>query len=338
MCAERQLRAIAHQNEMRRPLVAVVISRLGNPCAVCRRACNFSLRSNSAILRPSLYSAFLTLTGNMSSLNSTPLVFFKRLVVFLNRQDGSQTLEQLLPSAVSFCSTDSTTPYTKEYISEVIRKSQNSVRRFRLRVEKRKRGIAAWEAVREQLANTRLNSAKRAKIERDNAAVIAAPHRPPAIKPTSHEQAEQRLVRALGELRARSAQRAAEAKRNEEEAKRRRKEERAAEKRERHAKAAAENERKKRDKQELKNREAELLVRQTDVRAQQALDAAARHQDLQKERIAEAQRRKAIDGKLQDVLDLMIVKLGGRKRKRSEEADESDSDKENVEPEGEWQV
>ena len=112
---------------MRRPLVAVVISRLGNPCAVCRRACNFSLRSNSAILRPSLYSAFLTLTENMSTLNSTPLVFFKRLVVFLNRQDGSQTQEQLLPSAVDCVSKDSTTPYTEEYISEVIRKSQNSV-------------------------------------------------------------------------------------------------------------------------------------------------------------------------------------------------------------------
>ena len=59
----------------------------------------------------------------------------------------------------------------------------------------------------------------------------------------------------------------------------------------------------------------------------QVLDAKTKQMDSMKERKKEAERRERIDNKLEKVLDLLIADRGGRKRKKREEADESESDK-----------
>ena len=274
----------------------------------------------------------------MSVPNHTPLTLFRHVTDFIRAQNGSQTQKQLLPSLVEAVSRRTRAAHTEHDFSELIRKSQDSVRRFRSVVQRRKAAAAAYKAVKERLDNPRLKPETKAAIERDSAHIIRAGRRTPAPKQTTRGLAEERLVKALGELKEKNARWAAEAKQNEEEAKRRKREQKQEEKKAREEREAAEKEEKKKAEQERREREVELRTRQTDVRAMQVLDAKTKQMDLEKERKKEAERRERIDNKLEKVLDLLIADRGGRKRKKREEADESESDKENVEPEGEWQV
>ena len=193
---------------------------------------------------------------------------------------------------------------------------KDSVRRFRSVVQRRKAAAAAYKAVKERLDNPRLKPETKAAIERDSAHIIRAGRRTPAPKQTTRGLAEERLVKALGELKEKNARWAAEAKQNEEEAKKRKREQKQEEKKAREEREAAEKEEKKKAEQERREREVELRTRQTDVRAMQVLDAKTKQMDLEKERKKEAERRERIDNKLEKVLDLLIADRLGAESER----------------------
>lgn len=179
---------------------------------------------------------------------------------------------------------------------------------------------------------------RRAAIERENAGIIRAYNNRKILKTDKWTQAEERLVAALTALKEKNNVWAAEKEKVKQEDKERKGEQKKQEKKEKEEKKAAEKEEKQKAEQAKRDREAELKARQTDVRAMQSLDAKAKQLDLEKERQEEAARRKRIDVKLETLLDLFFDNEQHKKRQRRDETVESDSDKENVRPEGQWQA
>ena len=333
-----RLRVVAHQTEtkrrgvLRRRLSACSTTTTVLPSVQLSTSFNFS--PCETIIQQPASSSLQT----MPAAAPPPLVLFKHVTAFIREQTGSQTQKQLLPALTEYVSKRTRSQHTEHDVSELIRKSHDGVRRFRLKVQKRKTVKAQWEALQERLKSSRLTPTRRAAIERDNAHVIAAHRKAAALNQSSREQAEERLVQALGELKEKCEQWTAETERQKEEEKKRKKVQKQEERAAKEEKAAAEREEKKQVEQEKREREAELRARQTDVRAMQALDAKARQLNLEKERVEEAERRKRIDGKVENLLDLLIAERQGKKRRKREEAEESESDKENQEPNGEWRV
>ena len=95
-----------------------------------------------------------------SSLQTTPavapppLVLFKHVTAFIREQTGSQTQKQLLPALTEYVSKRTRSQHTEHDVSELIRKSHDGVRRFRLKVQKRKTVKAQWEALQERLKSS----------------------------------------------------------------------------------------------------------------------------------------------------------------------------------------
>jgi DNA polymerase III gamma/tau subunit len=275
----------------------------------------------------------------MSGPARPPFTLYKHITDFIDRQNGSQTQKQLLPAIAEHVSTAKRMPQTVDSILTIIHKSQDDMRRFRLEVHRWKTGEAEWTTLQKTLENKRLTVARRAAIEMANARIIRAHDKrsgKSAPKLDKRGIAEERLVKALNELKEKNVQWAAQAERDAEEEKQRKREQKREEKKEREEKKAADKEVKKQADQEKRNREAELRARQTDLRAMQSLDAKAQQVKLEKDKKEEAERRKTIDNLMITALKIFIDPqqgTKGRKRQRREEPVVSDSDKENIEPE-----
>ena len=274
----------------------------------------------------------------MPILPRLPLIVLTHITQYLASQDGSKTQKQLLPSLAEHISRRHSANNDVDSLSTIITKIQHEARRIRAVQKATAVAELHYSELQERLASTRLTAVRRAVIERENAGIIRAYNNRKILKTDKWTQVEERLVAALTALKERNNLWAAEKEKAKQEDKERKEEQKKQEKKEKEEKKAAEKEEKQKAEQAKRDREAELKARQTDVRAMQTLDAKAKQLDLEKERQEEAARRKRIDAKLETLLDLFIDNAQHTKRQRRDETAESDSDKENVRPEGQWQA
>lgn len=202
----------------------------------------------------------------------------------------------------------------------------------------RERAKADYAALQERLATIRGNATRRAAMLADNADTVRNFKGKKAPSRDRRIVAEERLVDVLAELREKNVRMGAEEREAEAEAKRVKAEQKAERKRAIEERKAALREDKQLQTEQKQAQEEELKMRQTDVRALQVLNLKARQASMEKDQHAEAVRRKRIDEKLEKALDIIIAERTGKAAALSERKDNSDSDSENVDPVGEWQV
>jgi len=186
-----------------------------------------------------------------------------------------------------------------------------------------------------------MTPSRKQQIERESIHIIHAYEKRKVVLRTPQLIAQEKLVKALAELRERNVQYTRDRKRMESEAKQERKAKRREERKAREEKGAAEKAEKRAAEEKKKDEEQELKIRIRDQRALQSLESAAKVMDLETLQKQAAERTERIDGKLEKLFDLELEARASRrgvKRARREEIVESEEDKENIEPDGEWQV
>ena len=161
------------------------------------------------------------------------------------------------------------------------------------------------------------------------------------VEATPQTRAQVKLYTALAELRVRNVQHTAQQQAAAIEERKARAESKRAERKERKAKEADAQQEKRERTAKQRADERELKDKIRDQRALQSLTAAARQRLYEQAQMAALERAERIDNKMEHLIDLQTERLEGkrgRKRGRETAPDESEEDKENVEPEGEWRV
>jgi hypothetical protein len=277
----------------------------------------------------------------MSRTTVLSLTQLKRLTAFIDGQDGSQTQKQLLPLMCGALSIRGGLPPTEDSVAEAVQAIQLRVRHRHDKQRKREAEEARTAAMEAQAANTRSRRRNAAPAPDFTISVSRRRKSAQRVEATPQIRAEDKLYTALAELRVRNVQHTAEQRAAAIEERKARAESKKAERKERKAKEAEEQQEKRERTAKQRADERELKEKIRDQRALQSLTAAARQRLYEQAQMAALERAERIDNKMEHLIDLQTERLEGKRgRKRGREAapDESEEDKENVEPEGEWQV
>jgi len=277
----------------------------------------------------------------MSSAASVPVAHLKRITAVVEAEDGARTQKELLPLMRASLPTGRASPPSEESIAETIRQVQQRVKHRHERERKRE---AAEAAIAEQAA--RAASTRARQRNSTAAAAISTPTRRQPKKaqraePLAQVRAEDRLVSALAELRARNAEHTKQQKTQADEDKKARAASKAVERKEKKEKEAQEKKENRERIAKQRADEQELSIRLRDHRARQSLEAAAKKHTYEEEQREAAARTKILEEKMEVLIDLETKAVRASLRsKRAREAtdDESEEDKENVAPQSEWQV
>jgi hypothetical protein len=265
----------------------------------------------------------------------------KKITAFFAAQDGSETKKQLIPSLRAHLSTGRASAPTEDALSEVIRKLQDRVKRWNSKQHATEKTIAEYQALQERLASTRLTAARKATIEAESAPIIRAYKKRKQQKRTAQIVMEEKLVKVLAGLREKNKTWTEEREKVEAEQKEEKKAQKSEERKLREERAAAEKAERKAAEEKKKDEELELKTRIRDQRALQSLEAKAKVMDLETAQRRAAERAERIEGKLEKLLDLELQaranKHGGRRAMR-DDAEESEEDKENIEPVSDWRL
>lgn len=285
--------------------------------------------------------ALVVTTTAMSLPALLSLAQLKRLTNFVAGQDGSQTQKELLPLMCAQLSIRGGLPPTEKSVGEAIQAIQLRVR-HRLETKRRREAeetSAAQQAVQAASARSTRRNTTQAVAQRSSTSRARTAAKKAAATPQT--RAEDKLHAALAELRERSVQYTAAQK---EKAAEQRKQQAADRKADRQQKKADEAAERKAERDRLVKQRAderELKEKMRDQRALQSLTAAARQRMYEEKQLAALDRQERIDGKFEHLLELeteaLEAQLGPKRARRAVSA-ESEEDKENVEPDGEWSV
>ena len=227
------------------------------------------------------------------------LSLLKHIADFFAAQDGSEKRKQLQAGLFDYITQHSSTPYTQQSLSDIITKVQHEVRRYRARKSAAERAKADYAVLQERLATVRGNATRRSAMLADNEDFVRNFKSKKAPSRDRRIVAKERLVDVLAELREKNVRMGAEEREAAAEAKREKAEQKAERKRAREERKAALREEKQLQTEQKQAQEEELKMRQTDVRALQALNLKARQANMERDQHAEAVRRKRIDEKLE---------------------------------------
>jgi hypothetical protein len=277
----------------------------------------------------------------MSHPASVPLAHLKRLIAVVRTQDGSKTQKELLPLMRASLSVGRASPPSEDIIAETIRTVQQRVKHRHEKQRKKEAEETRIAALEAQAVNTRSRQRDSAAAPNTTTSASRRPKKVSKVEVTAQTRAEDQLVAALAELRVRNAQHTNEQKKLIEEERKAKTASKAAERKERKEKEAREKKEKQEKTAKQRAEELELKDKLRDKRAKQSLEAAAEKHYYEKEQKEALKRAKRIDRKIEILLDLQteVLKAArGQKRARDAEAEDSEEDKENIEPEGEWRV
>ena len=272
---------------------------------------------------------------------SVSVAHLKRITAVVEAEDGSKTQKELLPLMRASLPVGRASPPSEESIAETIRQVQQRVKHRRERQRKKEAEEAAIAEREAQAANTRLRQRSSTAAASTSTAARRQTKKAKTAEPAAQVRAEDKLVSALAELRARNVQHTKEHKKLVDEDRKAQAASKAAETKERKEKEAQEKKANKERTAKQRADELELTVKIRDQRARQSLEAAAKKHTYENEQKEALERAKRIDEKLEVLIDLETAALKaarGIKRARESTDDESEDDKENVEPESNWQV
>lgn len=277
----------------------------------------------------------------MSHSTSLPLAHLKRLTAVLEAADGSKTQKELIPLMRRSLSVGRASPPSEEVISDTIRAVQQRVKHRHDRQRKKEAEEARIAALEEQAVNTRARRRSSAAASDISTSASRRSNKVRKVEVTAQTRAEDKLAAALAELRVRNVNHTEEQRKLVAEEKKARAASKAAERKERKEKEAQEKKEQKEKTAAEREKEAELRESIRLANARGGLEAAAKKHSYEDEEREAQQRRKRIDNKLEILIDLETEALQaarGRKRAREAPDEESEEDKENIEPEGEWRV
>jgi len=280
-------------------------------------------------------------TRIMSSPALPPLAHLKRLTTFIAAQDGSQTWKQLLPLMRGPLTPGRGLAPSEDDIVAIVRAVQQRVKHRHENQRRREAEAANAAVLQQQAVSLRPRARNTAPAQNSNAPASSRPRKAKKAETTAQTQTEERLVSALAELRERNVQYTEARKQAEAEERKAKRATRDEERKASKAKEAAEKAAKKAEAAKMRSDELELKTKLRDQRALQALEAKAQKLNWEKIEFEAAERAKRIDAKIEKVLDHEIEKFEperGQKRPREEADEEEEENKENIEPEGEWQL
>ena len=271
----------------------------------------------------------------MSAPYHPPIPILNAITQFLDRQDGSESaksLEPRIPHAVSLVVSHR---QTAETISELVTKTQGRVKRMHehdAAVAKAARDFAEY---REQRAHIRQNARRLADFDRINAAIVDAHKTKKAVKKDKYQLAEERLMCAYSNLRARRAAYQKDKKKAAHDAMTAKKVQRAAEVQAKKDQKAADQAAKEATRQAAVDAEERLKMKRRDKQAQVSLElkevalTLAKKEQEQSESLA---RLNVAALRWFDNQNEEADRKKGRKRSRIVREIESESEKENAEP------
>ena len=279
-------------------------------------------------------------TTAMSSIAPLPLAHLKRLTAFINARDGSQPVKELLPLMRAALSSGRASPPSETIISENIRAVQKRVKHRHERQRLREEAEAASAAAVAQAVSTRARQRSAAPASTSRAPASRQPKKVKQGESTAQIREEERLVAALAALRQRNVQFTAERAEAAKAARKAKADALSAERKQKKQQEVDEARAKRETLEQQRAEEQKLKVKIRDERALQSLTAAAKKHEYEQEQHEAMERAKRLDAKLEKVLDNVLEEQEqrrGQKRAREELSDESQENKENVEPQSEWQ-